>query len=143
MKPVYENLRAWRVRISQGVIWLGAGLCLWLALFAPLAPTDASGDRIVASVGAILMVCAVVAFELYLRLYVLRIERRGSVLLVTTLATLHHRHVIVDPRSASLGETRREKAGPLLAPGYDNSWRGLKAKGHLLPFIIDTSEYDT
>jgi hypothetical protein len=142
MKPAYENPRAWRVRIAQGAVWMGAGLCLWLAFFAPPNPADQSTDRIVASVAAILMVCAVLAFELYLRLYVLRIEREGGVLHVTTLATLHHRRVLLESGSTSLGETRRERAGAFLAPGYGNSWRGLKAKGHLLPFIVDTTAHD-
>jgi len=139
---LYLNPRAWRVRIAQAAIWLGGGLCLWLTFFAPPNPADRPIDHLVASVAAILMVFAAVAFEFYLRLYVLRIEREGEVLLVTTLATVHHRRVRLDPGGTSLGETRRERAPAFLAPGYDNSWRGLKAKGHLFPFIVDTTAHD-
>jgi len=142
VKLLYLNARAWRVRIAQAAIWLGAGLCLWLTFLAPPNSTDQPIDQIVTSVAAFLMVCAVLALEVYLRLYVLRIERDGGVLLVTTLATLHHRRVRLEGISTSLGETRRERAPAFLAPGYDNSWRGLKAKGHLLPFIVDTTAHD-
>jgi 4-amino-4-deoxy-L-arabinose transferase-like glycosyltransferase len=142
MKPVYQNRRGWRVRVAQAAIWLGAGFGLWLVFLAPPNPADQSSDQIVASVGAIFTGCAVLAFEIYLRLYVLRIEREGDVFLVTTLATLHHRHLRLDRDSLSLGETQREQAPAFLVPGYDNYWRGLKTKGHLLPFIIDTTAHD-
>jgi len=139
MKPVYQNRRGWRVRIAQAAIWLGAVFCLQLVFPMPPYPAYHVTDQIVAYVAAVLMVCAVLAFEIFLRLYVLRIERQGSVLFVTTFATLHHRHVRLDQDSLALGETRHEQASAFLTPGYDNYWRGLKPKGRLLPFIIDTT----
>lgn len=140
MKIVYVNSRAWRVRVAQAAIWLGAGLCLWLVFYTAPNPADGPADRYVAAVAAILVVCAALAFEVYLRLYVLRIEREANVLLVTTLATFHHRCVRLDASTTSLGETRRARAPAFAAPGYDNSWRGLQAKGQIFPFIVDTTQ---
>jgi len=73
---------------------------------------------------------------------VLRIELDSGVLLVTTLATLHHRRVRLEGISTSLGETRQERAHAFLGLGAGNSWRGLKAEGHILPFIVDTTAHD-
>ena len=140
LKTLYLNQRAWRVRVAQAAIWLGAGLCLWLVIFTAPNPTDGPADRIVAAVAAVFMLCAVLAFEVYLRLYVLRIEHEENVLLVTTLATIHHRCVRLDASTTSLGETRRERAPAFAAPGYDNSWRGLQAKGQIFPFIVDSTK---
>ena len=137
MKLIFANPRAWRVRIAQAAIWLGAALCVWLAFFSPSNPADQPLDKLVAVAGASVTLSAAVLFELYLRLYVLRIEREGDALLVTTLATAHHRHVSLDLRATALGDVRHEEVGPGLAPGYDNLWRSLKAKGQRLPFIID------
>lgn len=142
VKLLYLNSRAWRVRLAQAAIWLGAGLCAWLAFIVPPNPTDGPADQLVVLIGAILMIAATLAFEVFLRLYVLRIEREGGVLQVTTLATCHHRRTRLDTAATSLGETRREQAPAFLAPGYNNSWRALKAKGHLFPFIVDTTAHE-
>jgi hypothetical protein len=137
MKIIFLNPRAWRVRVAQAAIWLSAALCVWLAFLAPASPADQALDEFVAAAGACLMLSAVVLFELYLRLYVLRIERDGDTLLVTTLATAHHRHVSLNLTAIEMGDARHEESGASLAPGYDNVWRSLKAKGQRLPFIID------
>jgi len=137
MKVIYSNPRAWRVRIAQAAIWLGAVLVVWLAFFAPANPNDQAADKIVAIAGAVFMIAMVVLIEGYLRLYVLRIERTGDTLIVTTLATLHRRTATVDLSATELGAIRRDQAPPGLAPGYDNTWRSLKAKGQPFPFIID------
>ena len=139
METLYLNPRAWRVRIAQAAIWLGAAACLWLA-FSTVNPSDDSLDRLVVYLAAAFMLCAVVAFEIYLRLYVLRIEGERDTLVVTTLATVHHRSVRLPVAAVSLGRKRREQAPPIRAPGYDNSWRGLRLEGQRFPFIVDVTE---
>lgn len=139
LKTIYLNQRAWRVRIAQATLWLGAALCLWLVLSRPLIPTDGSVDQLVASLGAAFMLCAIIAFEVYLRLYVLRIDKDHDTLVITTLATVHHRRVRIPVTGLSLGQIRRERAPAALAPGYDNSWRALKVKGQTFPFIVDVT----
>lgn len=123
----------------QAAIWIGTVLCVWLAFVAPPSPVDTSADRIVAQLIALALIGAVAGFELYLRLYVLEIAREGNELRVTTLATMHHRRVRIEADTAELGQTHHERAPPFLAPGYDNSWQGLRAKGHWFPFIVDTT----
>ena len=139
MKTIYLNQRAWRVRVAQAAIWVGAALCLWLVLSPPPIPTDGSVDQLVASLGAALMLCAIIAFEVYLRLYVLRIDRELDTLVITTLATVHHRRLRLSVTALSLGQIRRERAPAALAPGYDTSWRALKVKGQTFPFIVDVT----
>ena len=127
------------MRIAQAAIWLGVALCLWLVFFSPPNPSDRAIDGLVAPFGATFILCAAVAFEIYLRLYVVRIEKESDTLLVTTLATLHHRRVWLPVAATSLGDTHHEQAPAFLAPGYDTSWRGLRVKGRMLPFIVDVT----
>lgn len=139
MSVLYQNRRAWRARVAQAAIWGGAAACVWVAAAAP-RPNDTMADTIVVWVGVIFMLACVAAFEVYLRLYVLRIVRDDGALRITTLSTLHHRCVSVDAETASFSDERHEHAPPGLAPGHDNSWRGLRAKGHRFAFIVDTTQ---
>jgi hypothetical protein len=138
VETIYDNPRAWRARIAQVAIWIGASACAWLVFEAPANPNDGLADRIVGIAGAVLLLAALVVFEVFLRFYVLRIRRDGDTLLVTTLATLHHRTARLATVDVSLGPTIRDRSpDSVWAPSYDNLRRGLHAKGYPWPFVID------
>lgn len=138
MAALYANKRAWRVRIAQAAVWI-AFVAIASVMLGPPHPNDTLADVIVGYGGFAFIALCVLGMELYLRLYVLRIEDAGADLRVTTLATLHHRTRTVSRADTSLGAERHDFSPAGLSPGVDNTWRTFKVRGQRLPFIIDTT----
>jgi hypothetical protein len=130
----YSNPRAWRVRIVQLPVWLATGLIAWLVLFAPPNPNDGPADRWVAWGGLLMMAACVLGVELFIRLYVLRMRIEGDDLVVSSLATVHHRTRRLKLADVTLGDVHRERED-----GVDNSWSGLSVAGQPLSLIVDTT----
>lgn len=136
MREIYVNPRAHRVRIAQAAIWLGGAVIAWLGLFDQSGHVGSEAELIFVRVMGVAAIATIIAFEFYLRAYVLRIVREVGVLEITTLATLHHRVVRFDPAEAALGETRHETSvGP--APRVNAFWTPLRLPGRNFTFILD------
>ena len=135
---LYENRRAWRVRIAQAAIWI-AFVAIAAVMLGPPHPNDTLADRIVGYGGLAFIALCVLGMEIYLRLYVLRIEDGGADLRVTSLATLHHRTRVLPRADASLGAERHDFSLAGVSPGVDNTWRTFKVRGQRLPYIVDTT----
>jgi len=80
------------------------------------------------------MAC-VLAFEVYLRRYVVRIEREADCLAIRTLATVHQRTLRI--RDGSLGRERNDRSNLPGTPSVDNVWAALRVPGVWPPFILD------
>jgi len=134
----YENKRAWRVRIAQAAIWI-MFILLAGVMLGPPHPNDTLADGIIGYGGVAFLALCVIGMEIYLRLYVLRIEEDGDAVRITTLATLHRRTLTAPRSDLVLGSERHDYSPVGLAPGVDNTWRGLRRRGQRLPFIVDTT----
>jgi len=135
---LYASKRAWRVRIAQAAIWI-AFIAIASVMLGPPHPNDTLADVIIGYTGLAFIALCVAGMELYLRLYVLRIEESGADMRVTTLATLHHRTRTFARTDTSFGAEHHDFSPVGAAPGVDNTWRTFKVRGQRLPFIIDTT----
>lgn len=136
MRDIYFNPRAHRVRIAQAAIWGFGAVIVWLGLFDPSPNVGSAAELVFVRVMGAAAIATMIAFEFYLRAYVLRIVRKGDALEITTLATLHHRIVRFDPTEAELDDTRHEiSVGP--APRVNAFWTPLRLPGANFTFIID------
>lgn len=133
---VYRNPRAWRVRVAQAAIAAFAATAVWLFISEDHAGM-ATADRIAVWFGLLFGLACFLAFEVYLRRYVLRIEREARGLAITTLATVHHARLVI--RDGSLGRERNDRSSFIGAPTVNNSWIPLNLPGRWPPFIIDVT----
>lgn len=138
MAALYANKRAWRVRIAQAAVWITFA-AIASVMFGPPHPNDTLADHIVGYGGLTFIALCVLGMELYLRLYVLRIEDHGANLRITTLATLHHRTRTVPRADTSFGAERHDYSPAGVSPGVDNTWRTFNVRGQRLPYIVDTT----
>lgn len=133
---IYSNPRAWRARIAQAAISLLAAGMVWLFVSEDHAAMT-SGDRIAVWFGLIFGVACFLAFEVYLRRYVVEMKRDGDALAITTLATAHRRTVRI--RDGSLGRERGDRSNLVGAPSVNNMWIPLRVPGMWPPFILDAT----
>ncbi|MDZ4761817.1 MAG: hypothetical protein SGJ21_12175 [Alphaproteobacteria bacterium] len=138
---IYRNPRAHRVRIAQAAFWVFGVVLVWLA-FLDDSAVGSPGELIFVRAVGVCAIALILAFEVYLRLYVLRIREEGGALEIVTLATLHHRTFRhdpgrYDPGGDVLGATRRERSRSLRAPSVNVWWTPLRLRGRRLPLIID------
>jgi hypothetical protein len=133
----YENSRQLVLRFVQVVLWGGTGIILWLVSQLGQNPRDTLADYIVSGIGALVMVAGVIAYEVYLRLYVVRLEARGANLRFTTLSTFGTRSFEVDPELVYVGAPVRLQTDGLPAPSTDTTHRSLNVVGRKLPLIVD------
>lgn len=133
---IYRNPRAWRVRIAQAAIWAFPAALIWIAATAP-AGTSAGELALVWSLAAVAAVL-LLAFEIYLRVYVIEISTEREAVRITALATFHHR-VIRPGAIVGLGAERHERGSFGLSPSFNNRWLTLKLPGQWPPLIIDVT----
>ncbi len=131
---IYWNPRAWRVRFAQAAVWALPVALTWIAATAD--PATSAGELALVWGLAAAAAVLVLAFELYLRAYVIEITAEDRALRITTLATLHNR--ILRPQSITgLGADRHERGSFGLSPSFNNRWVTLKLPGQWPPLIID------
>jgi len=133
---IYFNPRAWRVRIAQAAIYGFAVLAGWLFLSEDHAGM-AMADRVAVWFGLIFGAACFLAFEVYLRRYVVRIEREAEGLAITTLATVHQRTMRI--HDGSLGAERNDRSYLVGTPSVNNNWIPLRVPGVWPPFIVDVT----
>jgi hypothetical protein len=131
---IYFNPRVWRVRVAQTAIWAGAAALIWL-FFSEDHATLATQDQIAVWFGLVFAIACVLAFEVYLRRYVVAIEREADGLAITTLATLHRRRLLI--RAGMLGQERNDRfVGRSVV---DNNWSPLRLPGIWPPMVVDVT----
>lgn len=133
--PLYKSRRAWRVRVVQGVIWLGVASATG---FLITGWRENESDRAALIVLALALFVAAALFEVYLRRYVIHIARVGKTIELTTLTSFRSRTIsaprtVLDQRSAEYVDDTH---------GRYSSWRLIKIDGRMLPFILDTTDGD-
>ena len=133
----YANSRQLVLRFVQVVLWGGAGLILWLVSQLGQNPRDTLADYVVSIIGALVMVAGVIGYEVYLRLYVVRLEARNGLLRFTTLSTFGTRGFNVDPEQVYVGAPVRLRTDGLAAPSTDTTHRSINVVGRKLPLIVD------
>jgi hypothetical protein len=132
---IYNNPRAWRVRVAQAAVWVFGALIVWLAFFAN-GPVGSQGEQIFVWVMGALAALLMAATEFYLRAYVVIMRLDGG-LRITTLSFFGERELTVDPASVSVGAERHDFfVGRQIV---SNFWMPLRVPGEALPLIVDTT----
>jgi hypothetical protein len=136
MSTLYRNPRAWRARVAQAALWIGA-----IAIAAaPLnSPPMTGGDQAIYAVGVLLVLGCAIAVEFFLRRYVVAIERAPDGALFTTLTTFGTMQ-----RKRGRGEIRHAGArhdntyypG---APSVDNHWIALHRADGKFAYVLDVT----
>jgi len=132
---IYDNPRAWRVRIAQMTIWLGGAIIVWLAFFSN-GRVDSYAEQVFVWVIGAAAIVVMAGAEFYLRAYVLKM-RLAHRLEITTLSFFGRRRFEVDPAAISLGRERHDVW--LYRSIVNNYWIPLNAPGEVLPLIVDTT----
>jgi hypothetical protein len=133
---LYRNRRAWRVRLVQVTVWIAAAIIFELARHAGENPRDTTADIVVAWGGAAFLAACVAGMELYQRLYVLEIRKVGPMLRFTTLATVHHRHVLVEPEDMTLNYVTLHSEITAMSTHHAD----LHVRGRRFQFIVDLTD---
>lgn len=130
----YRAPNVWRLRLVQVVLW--GTLALIASLFGELKtnPNNGPADAYVFWGGVVLVVGLVVAYEVFLRLYVIDIRVRDGRLIFTTLATVHHHVFSALPGQVTLGPPERWDDPET---GVATSHRALGIADRDLPLIVD------
>src|SRR5688572_29637696 len=102
---IYDNPRAWRVRIAQAAIWVFGGLIVWGVPFSG-APVGSQAELIFVWVIWALTLATLAGTEFYLRAYVLSIRFEGAQACITTLTFFGQRSLLVDPSRFAFGSER-------------------------------------
>ncbi len=132
---IYDNPRAWRVRIAQAAIWIFGALIVWLAFFSN-GRVESEGEQIFVWVTGALAALIMASTEIYLRAYVVKMRLNGG-LHIRTLSFFGERKLVVDPAKVSLGRERHDVWNWRTI--VDNYWIPLNAPNELLPLIVDTT----
>lgn len=130
---IYENPRAWRVRVAQAAVFGFGVVIVWLAFFSG-DPVSSTGEQIFVWVMGALVAAVMVGAPFYLRAYVVRISSDWR---VTTLDLLGQRTIVVDPSQISLGAERHDFA--VYRSIVNNFWAPLRVPGEPFPLILDTT----
>jgi len=99
---IYNNTRAWRVRIAQAAIWIGGGVIVWLAFFSD-SRVESYGEQVFVWVMAALSIIVMAGTEFYLRAYVLQLRAEGAKLAIETLSFFGQRSLSVDLNAITFG----------------------------------------
>lgn len=136
---IYNNTRAWRVRIAQAAIWIGGGVIVWLAFFSD-SRVESYGEQVFVWVMAALSIIVMAGTEFYLRAYVLQLRAEGAKLAIETLSFFGQRSLSVDLNAITFGRERHDFSN---ARGIvSNYWIPLNVPGEVLPLIVDTTATD-
>ena len=136
-KVFYQNSRGVVLRFLQVTLWGFTGVILWLVSQLGGNPRDTLADYAIAWIGALVMVAGAIGYEVYLRLYVVRVEARGRVLRFTTLTTFGQHAFDVEPDRVYLGSPTRMRTGGTEAPSTNTVHRSINVTGRKLPLIVD------
>ena len=132
---IYDNPRAWRVRIAQAAIWVFGSLIAWLAFLSD-GPVESAGEQVFVWVIGALMLLIMAGTEFYLRAYVLKMQLEDG-LEITTLSFFGRRSLTVDPGDISFGRERHDVWR--FRSIVDNTWLPLNVPREVLPLIVDTT----
>lgn len=135
---IYDNPRAWRVRIAQVAVWLFGAAIVWLAFFSN-GHVGSFAEQIFVWVMGAASILVLAGTEFYLRAYVLKM-RLETRLEITTLSFFGRRSIEADPAAISLGRERHDLW--LYRSIVDNYWIPLNVPGEVLPLIVDTTAAD-
>jgi hypothetical protein len=138
MTRIYQNPRAWRVRLVQATVWGLAAALVFVALGAADAGALA-GEMALVGVLAVLAVGLAIAAEVFFSRYILSILRDGDQLAVTTFMLLVHRTRRFPRSTVKLGAVETAEWGGGSTPSGNNAWRLLRVEGQKLPFVVDVT----
>lgn len=132
---IYDNRRAWRVRIAQAAVWIFGALIVWLAFFSAGA-VGSFGEQIFVWVIGVLSLMVMAGTEFYLRAYVIEM-RLDAGLQISTLSFFGHRSLVADLGQVSIGRERHDFSA--YRSIVSNYWIPLNVPGEPLPLIVDTT----
>ncbi len=132
---IYDNPRAWRVRIAQTAVWIFGTTIVWLAFFSG-GSMSSFGEQVFVWIVGALTACIMAASGIYLRAYVVKM-RLDDGLRITTLTFFGNRDLVVAPSEISFGRERHDVW--TVRSMVDNYWIPLNVPGELLPLIVDTT----
>lgn len=132
---LYRNTRSWRLRYLCLGFWAVAAVLAAAALLIHVAGADRGNDA--ESLGGLALATVILSLplDIYRRLYVTSIHRRGDVLDVETLGLVIPGRHWLDGRAL-----RQARPARFLARGQVSTATILPRPGRWLPFVIDTTE---
>lgn len=133
---LYRNPRAWRARVAQGAMWVGV---IAIATIPLNSPPMSGADMGVFIGGVALVLGAAIAVEIYLRRYVVAIDRAddGAVFTtLTTFATMRRKRGRGEIRYAG---RRHDQSNIPVAPSVDNHWVSLHTATGQFAYLVDVT----